>query len=850
MNPTPLSVPLLLVLAGCNLGLDTQKPRPDDRDTGTAGLTALCTGNLQQATLAGDAMTIVALIRCDEDVVDRWRLELGGQDVGHGPGTGPDVDINEVVDVGSLGLTGVQPLALLASDGDDTFVELDRMDVTLPGGGSDTVDVAVRITSASPVGLLPGDDVTVNGRVSSLGAEDAGPFDVTLYLSSDATWDGGDRDLSTFSWDALPTGDAEDWTLHATIPAGTPAGDQYLVARTDLADADRTNNEDATGIFVEDDGTDDPADLELNAPTLSVASADPGDRITVSGTLYNTGDQDAGAFSVGIALSSDTRWDAADTSLGSVPESGLRAGGSVAWNQSVTVPSSTATGTWYVLTKADADDDVAEGDETDNTGATALTVGSAGTPDLEADPPSPSSSTVAAGAAVDVSGTLTNGGTAASGTFQAGLYLSSDAAWSGGDTTLATWSEASLAPGGSSTWSETVSIPAATAAGTWYLVVQADRSRTVTEADETNNAGSTAITVTSDHADLTVSTPALTPSTTSAGEDVSVEATITNGGTADSGSFTAGIYLSTNATWDSRDTRLTSWSEASLAPGATSDVSRTVTIPSATSSGTWYVLVVADTAEVVSEPDEGDNTGVARLTLPDIDLWVYYVSVYPSSGEAGSSTSLSGTVYNYEGDPSGSYTMAYYLSANRLWDTSDTLITSKTMPSISGYGSDSFSQSVTIPTGTAAGTWYLLAVADPDDFIPESDETNNLEADSFTVVVPDLEPSHSVYPSSVAAGGTVSSSYTIYNYEDGDAVGAVIAWYLSTDNRFDAADTLLSSVTESVSSWGYAYGSETLTIPSATTAGSWYVLCVADPDGLVEETDEANNVDPASVTVR
>ena len=92
--------------------------------------------------------------------------------------------------------------------------------------------------------------------------------------------------------------------------------------------------------------------------------------------------------------------------------------------------------------------------------------------------------------------TVQNQGTAASGLFSNGFYLSTDATITSADTYL-DGNANSLAAGASFVWGgPTLIIPIGTAPGTYYVGILADPSNAIVESDESNNAVSTLITVT------------------------------------------------------------------------------------------------------------------------------------------------------------------------------------------------------------------------------------------------------------------------------------------------------------------------------------------------------------------
>ncbi|MCX5993341.1 MAG: hypothetical protein NT177_03880, partial [Chloroflexi bacterium] len=84
--------------------------------------------------------------------------------------------------------------------------------------------------------------------------------------------------------------------------------------------------------------------------------------------------------------------------------------------------------------------------------------------------------------------------------------------------------------------------------------------------------------------------------------------TVKNEGTAGSGAFSNGFYLSTNQIISSSDTYLAGNSNSSLSAGAQySWPGPTLTIPAGTPPGNYYIGIVVDRAKAVAESNENNN---------------------------------------------------------------------------------------------------------------------------------------------------------------------------------------------------------------------------------------------------
>jgi subtilase family serine protease len=161
----------------------------------------------------------------------------------------------------------------------------------------------------------------------------------------------------------------------------------------------------------------------------------------------------------------------------------LVGGASSAGTVTVVIPQGTATGTWYILAKADADGAVVEIYENNNVSyARSVQIGS----DLSL---SALSAPAAAGAGqnISVSDTTRNlgGGTAEASVTK--YYLSSNSTIDDADILLGSRSLPALAAGAADSGGMTVMIPAGTAGGTWFIIAKADADGAVTETSDSNN---------------------------------------------------------------------------------------------------------------------------------------------------------------------------------------------------------------------------------------------------------------------------------------------------------------------------------------------------------------------------
>jgi subtilase family serine protease len=142
----------------------------------------------------------------------------------------------------------------------------------------------------------------------------------------------------------------------------------------------------------------------------------------------------------------------------------------------------------------------------------------------------------------------------------------------------------------------------------------------------------------------------------------------------------------------------------------------------------------------VSETDETNNctASSSKVVVSRPDLVELFVNDPPSGPlTQGNSFAVIDMVQNQGNVVAGASTTRYYLSTNSVKEGGDILLTGiRAVPALqAGAMSTGKVLVVTIPKGTAAGTYYLLACADDTAMVPETDEANNCIASNGTVEV-------------------------------------------------------------------------------------------------------------------
>ncbi len=128
-------------------------------------------------------------------------------------------------------------------------------------------------------------------------------------------------------------------------------------------------------------------DLSIDNLTLVPTTVGLGNDIAISFDLHNQGDGilEAGSYTIAVYLSADQIIDAGEELRTISISSDIAAMGTYNFpqlgdNDQVTIPSSSSTGDFYIILRADSDNSISETDETNNEVTAALTITGDGTP--------------------------------------------------------------------------------------------------------------------------------------------------------------------------------------------------------------------------------------------------------------------------------------------------------------------------------------------------------------------------------------------------------------------------------------------------------------------------------------
>jgi len=639
------------------------------------------------------------------------------------------------------------------ADRDNTVPETDETNntrctaTTIQATVADLVVTAVTPNAST---LSATATLSVTNSVLNQGAKAPVSSKVGFKLSPTADYDdpGAILSATTRTVSMLAAGATSTATTTVTFPNTTPPGNYYVCVMADstgvLTESEETNNSlCSTGTV-----TVPQADLIMSAVSTTTTSVSPGSSISLANTAKNQGLFPAGSFTVGYDLSPTADYNdpgaIAITTTRTV--SSLAVGSSSGATTNVGTPVSTPLGTYYVCAKADISNTVSESDETNNTRCTTTTV-LVTLPDLIMTAVTPNSSQVLAGANFTVTNTEKNIGGATAVGFVVNFHLSTDATYGGGDDIIlvGTRPGGTLLAGASAAATTTVTVPSTTTPGNYYVCAMADYDFRIPEIDETNNTLCSPTTILVPFPDLIVSVATTTTTTSVPNGTISVSNTVKNQGGGTAAASTVAFHLSLDTIYGNGDdlASVTTRSAVSLAANATSAATTSVVVPVATPPGLYYVCVMADSANVVGESDETNNSLCTATTViigPDL---TFTALTGPASGThvaQGATFTVSDTVKNQGGTTTGLIaTNAYHLSTDTTYGNGDDIafVATRNIAALAaGVSNGPTNTTLTVPVSTPNGTYFVCAKADSTSVVTEANENNNTACTGTTIIVP------------------------------------------------------------------------------------------------------------------
>ncbi|MFN8438796.1 MAG: CARDB domain-containing protein [Cytophagales bacterium] len=676
---------------------------------------------------------------------------------------------------------------------------------------------------------------------------------VGYYLSTDSVYSVGDTYLTSSYVSSLSAGYTTSLSPSISLPSTLTTGTYYLIAVADyssyVSESNENNNSKALRINV----TAPLIDLKVSSFTLTSTSVTAGTYVYPSVIESNVGNSASSYNYVGYYLSTDSVYSVGDTYLTSSYVSSLSAGYTTSLSPSISLPSTLTTGTYYLIAVADYSSYVSESNENNNSKALRINV-IAPLIDLTVSSFTATSNNVTAASYFYPTVSIYNTGNTSASTIYTYYYLSTDSTYSVGDTYLTYSYSSSLSAGNSVSYAPSLYIPSGISVGTYYIVAYVDYGSYNTETNENNNFKPYRINVITPNVDLKISSFTSTTNITSAGYYFYPSVSMSNSGTTASGSSSIGYYLSSDSTYNVGDTYLTYSSSSSLAAGSFTTFSPSIYIPSTTPTGNYYIIAVADYSGSVTETNENNNTKSLKISVQvaGSDLVVTNFSATSTNVAYGNYFYPSVVVKNQGSTYTSNYSyVGYYLSTDSVYSIGDTQLSYSSSVYLSAGSSTSLSPSLYLSSSITPGTYYIIAVADYNNYETEINENNNTKSLRITVTAPvvDIVPTSFIPQNTSVTSGQYFYPYLTVANNGNTSASTYVYYYLSTDSTYSIGDTQLNYYSISVSANSTVLNTPSLYIPSSTANGTYYIIAVCDYGNYVTETNENNNSKALKINV-
>jgi glucose/arabinose dehydrogenase len=234
-----------------------------------------------------------------------------------------------------------------------------------------------------------------------------------------------------------------------------------------------------------------------------------------------------------------------------------------------------------------------------------------------------------------------------------------------------------------------------------------------------------------------------------------------------------------------------------------------------------------------------------RITAPggsQANLRVSSLGV-PSRAASGASIALKDTTTNGGTTAAPTTRTGFWFSTNNTLG-GDAPLGARVVPALAPGASSKGTTSVTLPTVTA-GTYYLIAQADVDSDIAETDESDNVAVKRLLVGA-DLTLSLVISPASPTSTSPTTITVTTENIGGDLAPASSTRLYRSANGLVDAGDTLIQAFAiPPLAAQSSEVSAVTVTLP----AGTYYLIAQVDAAGTVNEVSESNNTRKTKKTV-
>ena len=578
-----------------------------------------------------------------------------------------------------------------------------------------------------------------------------------VYLSRTPTWDSTAVALNS-GCEFGPVAAGESYRRTNVLPVPVvQSGNYYFILKADasgsLVESDEGNNE----LVMPVSFTIQPPDLmPLVSAIPTNFTGPPNPALTLVWGVTNQGIGLAQGYWPGwydgVFFSTDNVLDGQDVDVGGWLLGDSLAPGASEWRTNQVWLPVTQSGTYYLIFKADRNDNLYESNKSNNIAVVPIALNilppdlapiALQVPDSFTGPPNPRVTVIWGVTNQGVGPALTG-----SWLWSDVLYYSRNATLDSSDPVIASVPEAGPVAAGRSYWrTNTLRVPAVRSTNC-YLIFKTDAYNSLFEADESNNTVAVPLQINVQPPDLTPLAFRVSSVITSPPNPVVTFVWgVTNQGSGlAEGPWNDQIFISTNETWDSTARCISSWMAPTLVPaGGAYWCTNTVTVPVA-QSGSYYFFLVTDAGRSVYESDFANNMlgALVSFTIQPADLAAleFQVPAVLSAPPRPRVPLVWGVTNQGPGQALGRWSDSLYFSSNPVFDYSAIFLGGNYETGPLDAGATYWRTNTRTLPVTQSGTYYLLFETDSGNALCESNTNNNRIWRPITIDIqpPDLAP--------------------------------------------------------------------------------------------------------------
>jgi hypothetical protein len=629
--------------------------------------------------------------------------------------------------------------------------------VTHQSSNTDGIDLISDITSVSNDNPDSEDTITINYTGSNIGDEPTTTLPtISFFLSTNTTLSGSDDFLNAEAiLQTITVNETVNGDIQITLP-NVADGQYYLVSSIDnLELIDESNEDNNVSFYAIQIG-----DVVPNGPDLDVRDVDvipnsnliPGQEVDIEVRIENEGTEDVGSFEVLVYfdINGNNDYDGGNEYMGEFTFNPLDAGDDETMIVDFDLPVEIyTTGNYEVFAIADSTNLINETNENNNDDDDNVTIGyvyDGVNDDVIVLNQTVTPTNINAGenvfATVDhvYLGSQLDTNVP---TLDLGYYLSTDCVLSIDDILLDDDSSGLGSDDPIHDEDQTLTIPLGTPSGNYFILFVADLENEVEEGVlENNNVECVEITVTNNNSpegDVYITDELCLPDNVLIGNEISAFLNVNYTGSqlnTDLPNPNVNFYLSIDCILSDDDMFIEDTSAGVGSDNPIDDVVYSLELPTNLTEGTYFIISLVDAENELYEVDENNNIACAEFQLfsassnyQDVTLSNPYVAV--TEANAGDVVYVSVfqnyTGYQTQSEIGGSVRVQYYLSMDCELSSDDVYLEDDPSTIGSTDSSDFEFQEVIIPSGTSAGDYYILFVADGENIVTETDENNNIE---------------------------------------------------------------------------------------------------------------------------